>query len=157
MEAPIARHRETIRPEWIDYNGHMNVAYYGLVFDHATDVFLELVGVDERSARAKGSSTFALEAHITYKRELLEGDPVLVTTQLIDFDAKRMHYFHRMFHAREDYLAATLEQISLHVDLAVRRGAEMPKEALDRLSGIMAAHRNLERPKELGSRISIRR
>lgn len=157
MEAPIARHREAVRPEWIDYNGHMNVACYGLIFDHATDVFLELVGVDERSARAKGSSTFALEAHITYTRELLEGHPVLVTTQLIDFDAKRMHYFHRMYHAREFYLAATLEQISLHVDLAVRRGAEMPKEALGRLEEMMAAHRDLERPKELGSRIGIRR
>jgi len=157
IDAPIRRHREMIRPDWIDYNGHMNVAYYVLVFDHATDVLLDLMGLGEAYARDTGCSTFALQALVSYRQELRLGDTALVETQLIDYDAKRIHYFHRMIHEREGYVAATLEQISIHVDLNARRSAPLPDVALYRVEEVMASHRRLPAPPELGARIGIRR
>ncbi|MDH3413494.1 MAG: thioesterase family protein, partial [Gammaproteobacteria bacterium] len=109
IKAPLVLHQGTIKGDWIDYNGHMNVAYYVLVFDHATDALLDYLGMDEGYRANTGFTTYVLETHVTYDRELKEDDPVRVETQLLDFDAKRLHYFSRMFHAQEDYLAATTE------------------------------------------------
>lgn len=156
IEAPLSRHRETVLKDWIDYNGHLNVAYYLVIFDHATDVLLDLLDLGEAYAERANAGTFALEAHVTYQRELVLNDPVLVTTQLIDYDHKRIHYFHRMYHERDGYLAATLEQISMHVDHSERRSAAMPDTALTRLEEILASHGKLKRPPELGSQIGIR-
>src|SRR5579875_1681906 len=150
--APLALHRETVQPEWTDYNGHMNLAYYMLVFDHATDCLF-----DHLDLGRDNHSLFALEAHVTYEQELNAGDPVRVTTQLLDCDAKRLHYFHRMYHATEGYLAATNELISIHVDLATRRSTPLPQAALAWLEALLAAHRHLPRPPQAGRVIGIRR
>ncbi len=80
IAAPLELHHETVRPEWIDYNGHMNVAYYVLAFDLATDSFFDFLGLDEAYRETSGNSTFAVEAHITYQRELAEGDPLRFAT-----------------------------------------------------------------------------
>ena len=157
IEAPLARHREKVRKEWIDYNGHMNVAYYLVIFDHATDVLLDLVGLGERYSEGSNAGTFAMEAHVTYQRELLLDSPVVVETQLLDFDHKRIHYFHRMLHEQEGYCAATLEQLSIHVDHGTRRSAPLPDAALRTLEELRTAHAALEAPAEMGSRIGIRR
>lgn len=154
---PLVLHRESVRTEWIDYNGHLNVAYYGVVFDHATDTLLDSLGIGEQWARDGSFSTFALESHILYCRELVEGAPILVSTQLLDCDSKRIHYFHRMFHAQDGYLAATLEQISLCVDLTARRGSPFPPEAQERIAALFASHRPLPRPEQAGRRIAIPR
>lgn len=156
-EAPLAKHREKVRKEWIDYNGHMNVAYYVVIFDHATDVLLDSIGLGERYSAEANAGTFAMEAHITYQRELVLDAPVLVETQLLDFDRKRFHYFHRMLHAEEGFQAATLEQISIHVDHESRRSAALPAASLEALEEMHAAHRALEMPPEVGNRIGIRR
>ena len=89
--APIDSHRETVRPEWIDYNGHMNVAYYVLAFDHATDVLFDALGLGESYREATDHSTFSLQIQVTYLRELQLDAPLRVTTQLVDHDAKRLH------------------------------------------------------------------
>ena len=148
-------HREVVRPEWIDYNGHMNVAYYLLAFDHATDAFFDYVGLDEGYRRRTGGSTFAVESHITYKCEVGEGDALRFTTQLLGYDAKRLHYIHHMYHADEGFLAAACEWLSLHVDLERRRVSEMPEEIAGRLSALMAAQRDLPVPPEAGQAIRI--
>src|SRR5690606_38613125 len=96
-DAPLRLHREAIRPEWIDYNGHLNVAYYVLVFDHATDRFFDRLGLDAAWRAAENRSTFALEQHVMHLRELKLGDSVVVTTQLLDYDARRLHFFHAMY------------------------------------------------------------
>src|ERR1039458_5036664 len=70
FEAPISRWQERILPEWLDYNGHMNVAYFMLVFDHGTDAFYPLIGLGKPYRQRTGKSTFAVESHITYQREL---------------------------------------------------------------------------------------
>lgn len=156
-EAPLAKHRESVRKEWIDYNGHMNVAYYLVIFDHATDALLDLVGLGERYSQTANAGTFAMEAHVTYQRELLLDAPVVVETQVLDYDHKRFHYFHRMLHETEGYQAATLEQISIHVDHDTRRSAPMPDSAQRALEELKAAHGALGTPPEVGSRIGIRR
>jgi acyl-CoA thioester hydrolase len=155
--APIDSHRGTVRPEWIDYNGHMNVAYYVLAFDHATDDLFDALGLGVAYREAADHSTFSLQIQVTYLRELQLGAPIRVTTQLLDHDAKRLHYFHEMYHAEEGYRAATCECLSIHVDLTARRSAPLPADIQARLAALMAAHADLPRPSEVGRTIAIRR
>ncbi len=148
--APLELYRAVVEPDWIDYNGHMNVAYYVLVFDRATDSFLDYLGLDEALREASGSSTFSVEAHITYQREVAEGDPLRFTTQLLGYDRKRIHYLHKMYHANEGYLAATIEWMTLHVDLSIRKVAPLPPQVLARLAEVQRVHAGLETPAEVG-------
>ena len=150
ISAPLRLHREEVRPEWIDYNGHKNVAYYVLAFDHATDAFFDFVGLDEAYREATGMSTFAVEAHVTYQREVTEGDGLNFDTRLLGFDDKRIHFFHQMHHAEAGFLAATAEWLGLHVDLAHRRVAPMPERIKRRLAEGLAAHEGLPVPPEVG-------
>ncbi|MDP6172977.1 MAG: thioesterase family protein [Rhodospirillales bacterium] len=156
FEAPISRLRTKVISDWTDYNGHMNVAYFVLIFDMGTDEFYPLIGLGKPYRERTGKSTFAVESHITYGREVNEGDEVIVTTQLIGFDDKRMHYFHVMRHAQEDYQIATLEQLALHVDLTKRKVEPMPDESYKLLGEVQAAHAGLELPPELGSVMGIK-
>jgi len=150
IAAPFDAFRDVVRPEWIDNNEHMNMGYYVVVFDLATDEFLRWVGLDEAHRREHRVTTFCLEAHVTYHREVRAGDPLRFTTLLLAHDAKRIHYFHEMYHAREGYLAATNELMSLHVREATRRGAPMAPEILARLARIQKAHDALPRPPQVG-------
>ena len=150
IEAPFAGYHDTVRPEWIDSNGHMNVGYYLVVFDFATDEWFRHVGLDQPYRRAHAVTTFCLEAHVTYQREVHAGDPLRFTTQLLAHDAKRIHYLHVMYHATQGYLAATNELMSLHVSQHTRRAAPMTPEILARLARIQAAHDALPRPSHLG-------
>ena len=102
VEAPLCLHRGVIRPEWIDYNGHMNVAYYVLVFDQGSDDLLDYLGMDKDYRERSGFSTYVLESHITYEREMKEGDAYRVSVQLLDADAKRLHYFERLHSESDD-------------------------------------------------------
>ena len=94
LGAPLDRHRATVQKEWIDWNGHMNVGYYVVAFDKATDALCEQFGCSWEYTRDKIGMTFVLEAHVTYDREVKEGDPLRITTQILDHDAKRIHYIH---------------------------------------------------------------
>ena len=155
IETPFDRFTDRVRPEWTDYNGHMNVAYYFLIFDNATDAFYDYLGLDREYRERSGSSTFTLEGHITYDRELLEGDPVRVTSRLLDFDAKRLHYFHEMHHAEQGYLAATNELLGIHIDMGIRRSSPMPDRLLQRLAEVKQAHAALPPAPQVGRRIGI--
>ena len=157
MAPPLRPFTITVQPDWIDYNGHMNVAFYVLAFDKATDGLLDHLGLGEAYRRASNRSIYVLEAHVTYDREVKLGDPLAIDTQLIDADAKRLHFFHRMTHAAEGYLAATNELLALHVDLAGPRSAAMPEAALATLEALKAAHRRLPMPPQLGRRIALKR
>ncbi len=113
IESPLCLYTGVVPPEWIDYNGHMNVAYYVLAFDHATDAFLDYLGMGPGYRDREGCSAFVVETHVNYQRELVAGDPMRITTQLLGFDSKRLHYFHRLYHARKGFLAATTQHIQL--------------------------------------------
>lgn len=155
IDTPFDRFTDRIKPEWTDYNGHMNVAYYLVVFDNATDSFYDWLGLDRAYRQQSNCSTFTLEGHITYDRELLEGDPVRVTSRLIDFDAKRLHYFHEMYHAEQGYLAATNELLGIHIDMGIRRSSPMPDRMLQRLEMVKQAHAKLPPAPQIGRRIGI--
>jgi acyl-CoA thioester hydrolase len=155
IAAPFDRYRDVVRPEWIDHNRHMNMGYYLLVFDLATDEWLRYVGLDEAHRDAHQVTTFCLEAHVTYHREVREGDPLRFTTHLLDHDAKRIHYFHEMHHAAEGYLAATNELMTLHVSRQTRRAFPMAAAIRERLALIQAAHAMLPRPAQVGRRIGL--
>ncbi len=154
---PYAPYRSQVVPEWIDYNGHMNVAYYVLAFDRATDHLFDHLGLGETYRQATHHSIFALEAHVTYQRELRAGDAFLVETRLIDADRKRLHLFHSMLKEETSEVAATIELMGLHVDLAGPRSAPIPDDAFARIETLLAAHRHLPPPRELGHKIALAR
>lgn len=155
IPAPLQLHEETVRPEWIDYNGHMNVAYYVLAFDHATDRFLDYLGLDDAHRAETGGSTFAVESHVTYVREVAKGDRIRFTTQLLAHDAKRLHFMHRMYHAEDGFLSATSEWLNLYVDLNTRRVGTFPSAVLERLESVASAHAALDWPEEAGRVIRV--
>jgi len=155
LAAPLDRYRDVVRPEWIDHNQHMNMGYYLVVFDYATDEFFAWVGLDAAHRAARAITTFCLEAHVTYHREVRAGDPLRFTTRLLAHDDKRIHYFHAMYHADEGWLAATNELLSLHVSRATRRAAAMAPEILARLAAIQRAHDALPRPPQAGRAIGL--
>ncbi len=150
-------HRETVQPDWIDYNGHMNLAYYVLVFDHATDALQDVVGLDAAYRAATGGSVFVVEAHLTYDNEVKLGEEMRVRTRVLDVDEKRLHLFHEMSAGDDDRLAATNELMILHVDLASRRTAPFPAPVLAHLERLKAAHAVLPQPPQVGRRIIIKK
>ena len=156
LPAPFDVYRDRVRPEWIDNNHHMNMGYYVVVFDLATDAWLSWVGLDEAHRHAQHVTTFCLEAHVTYHREVREGDPLRFTTRLLAFDAKRIHYFHEMYHAEAGYLASTNELLSIHVSQATRRSAPMAPGILDRLAHIQNAHEALPPAPQVGRIMGLR-
>ena len=135
----------------------MNVAYYHMAFDRATDRFLDTIGLGEGYLAREPGSMFALEDRMTYQRELERGDPIRITLQLLDFDEKRMHYFQRMYHTDKGYLAATCEHLSVFVDMRVRRSAPMPSHVHEALAGLYETHRAMDRPDETTRTMGIRR
>ena len=153
---PFSLHRETVRTEWIDYNGHLNMAYYLLAFDHATDALFDYIGLGAEYARTSDGTTFSLEAHISYLAEVGENDLLRFETYVFDFDEKRIHYAHAMYHDAEDYLAATNELLSLHVSRSKHRALSMPPTALERLALFKTAHKTLERPPGLSRHMGLR-
>jgi acyl-CoA thioester hydrolase len=154
--APVLYHA-AVAPEWIDYNGHMNVAYYVLAFDRATDQLFDHLGIGEAYRRATNCSIFALEAHVTYERELRDGEAFAIESRLIDADRKRLHMFHKMTKGTGPEVAATMEVMGLHVDLAGPRAAPLPNDAFAKIETLLAAHRLLLPPPQLGRKIGIRR
>jgi acyl-CoA thioester hydrolase len=155
IPAPFETDRIAVRPDWIDYNGHMNVAYYIKAFDLALDELYLVMGVDGETIRRTGISTFTAEMHITYQREVKEGDRLRITTQLIDFDAKRMHFMQCMYQAQEGYLAATDEWLILCVDLKQRKTTAIPEPQRAFLAAVKRAHAGVPVPPEAGRRISL--
>ncbi len=154
---PLQLHEETVRPEWLDYNGHMNLAYYLVAFDHASDKFLHHMGLGEAYTRASGGSIFVVETHVVYRRELGPAAPLRFTTQLLGHDAKRLHFIHHMYHAREGFLTAANEVMALHVGLAARHAAPMPDDVMATLKALQAAHDRLPRPPEAGRSIGMKK
>lgn len=157
IAAPLEWRRQTILSQWIDYNGHLNLAYYVLLFDQASDQFLDHLGLDADFRAAGAVSTFAAENHVCYLREVKEADSVRLTTQLLDYDEKRFHFFHRMHHADEGYLAATSELLALYVDMNHRRVTSMPPAVLQRLAETRRSHAALPAPEQAGRVIAVKK
>jgi len=155
MSQPVIVHHDVVRPEWIDSNGHMNLAYYVVVFDLATDKLYATLGIGDAYREATGNSCFTAETHTVYEREVRLGERLYVNTWLLGVDSKRLHYFHELFHSDSGERSATQELMALHIDMRVRRVAPFPdlqREALQQAVGRFAPE---QPPKGTGRRIAM--
>ncbi|MBC8036501.1 MAG: thioesterase family protein [Rhizobiales bacterium] len=155
--APFTGTIRKVENQWVDYNGHLNMAYYNVLFDRATDEVFALVGLDPGYLKTTGCSFFTLEVHVTYVRELHEGNGVRTTVQFLDHDAKRVHYVQEMFHAAEGWLACVSEGIVMHVDMAAKKSSPFPADVLEKIKTMHEAHRALPIPPQVGHRIALPR
>jgi acyl-CoA thioester hydrolase len=155
--APFVSSAMRIEPQWIDYNGHLNMAYYNVLFDRAVDEAYELIGVGAEYVAGRRQSIFTAEVHVRYLRELHAGDLVRVTFQLLDYDAKRLHYFEQLIHADGGWVSATSENLSLHVDMTSKKTTAFPREVAARLAEMKASHALLPVPEAAGRRIGMNR
>jgi acyl-CoA thioester hydrolase len=155
IPAPFERYEGEVLPEWIDANDHMNLAYYTVLFDYATDALFDAVGIGRLYKEATNHGTFAVETHNLYERELVAGERVRVTTQILGADGKRVHFAHAMFTVAASRRAATQELMYLHVDLKTRRVVPFPKEVRERVAAAALAHAHLPRPDWAGRRIAL--
>src|ERR1700704_2059175 len=153
--APFVSSVMRVEPHWIDYNGHLNMAYYNVLFDRAVDETYELIGVGADYVASRRRSIFTAEVHVRYLRELHAGDPVRVTFQLLEYDAQRLHYFEQLFHASEGWVSATSENMSLHVDMTAKKTAPFPDSVAACLARMRAAHSKLPLPEAAGRRIAM--
>ena len=119
---------QTIKKEWTDYNNHMNMAYYVLVFDQTWEIILEKFKMGEKSAKDTQRSTMVVETRTTYDGEVKEGDEVEIVLTFFDHDKKRLHFKMEMIEKSSKKLSATLEMLSLYIDLSKRKVSEFEKE-----------------------------
>ena len=153
--APFVSSVMRIEPQWIDYNGHLNVAYYNVLFDRAVDEVYELIGLGPYYLEHHKHSTMVAEAHVRYLRELHQDNPVRVTVQLLDYDAKRIHLFEQLLHATENFVSATSESMTLHVDMMAKKVAPFPDSVMRALERMKKAHAVLPPPDGAGRRVEL--
>ncbi len=145
-----------IKPEWIDFNGHLNMAYYNVLFDTAFDDVCVILGLGPEYAEARKLTTYTGEIHLCYLQELHLEHKVIGTFQLIDFDEKRMHVFQELRHV-DGWLAATCEGMSLHVDMTGPKVAPYPQDIFENIQNLANRQSSLPKPEKVGRKIEIRR
>jgi acyl-CoA thioester hydrolase len=153
--APFDRYEGEVLPEWIDINGHMNLAYYIVLFDYATDLLFDVLDLGRDYRVRTDYGTFVAETHNLYERELLVGQRVRVATQILGADDKRLHLAHEMFSLDSGQRAATQELMFLHVSLKERRVTPFPPDLRARVHRAAAAHAALPRPSWVGRRLAM--
>ena len=153
--APFVSSPMRVEPQWIDYNGHLNMAYYNVLFDRAIDQLWLQLGIGPDYLKTRGGSTFTAECHVRYLRELHLGDPAQVSILLLAADDKRLHVFEELRHATEGWLSATSENMMLHVDMATRRTAPFPPDIAARIRSLADAHRAAPRPDGIGRSVAM--
>ena len=154
LAAPFVEFEGEVLPDWIDSNDHMNLAYYVVLFDQATDAIYEAIGLGP-DYRPTGHATFAAETHTIYATELKLGERVRVTSQVMGVDAKRLHLAHEMHRLADGRLAAAQELLHLHVDLRQRKVVPWLAQVYPRLQAAAAAHAVLPRPDWVGRSIAL--
>lgn len=144
-----------VEPDWIDYNGHLNMAYYNVLFDRAVDELYEFLGIGASYAASDRHTVMTAEIHVRYRRELLVNAPVRIRIHLLGFDKKRLHYFEELNHVDEGWLAASSENLALHVDMTSRRVVPWPPAIADKLGKMRMVHQQLPTPSGIGRSISM--
>jgi acyl-CoA thioester hydrolase len=153
--APYLASAMQIEPQWIDYNGHLNMAYYNVMFDRAIDELWLQLGIGPGYRRERNGSTFTAECHVRYLREIHLGDPVQVSILLVAADEKRLHTFEELRHASEGWLSATSENMTIHIDMAARKTAPFPPDIRARIQAVANAHSTIARPEGIGRKIAM--
>jgi acyl-CoA thioester hydrolase len=155
LSAPFLSSVMQIEPQWIDYNGHLNMAYYNVMFDRAIDELWLQLGIGPGYMRERNGSTFTAECHVRYLREIHLGDPVQVSILLVAADHKRLHTFEELRHATEGWLSATSENMTIHIDMATRKTASFPPDIHTKIDAVANAHAILPRPEGIGRKIAM--
>jgi carnitine 3-dehydrogenase len=155
-DAPLRLIETQVRPEWVDYNGHMTDSRYLQVFGDATDALFRRVGIDD-SYRKSGRAMYTVETHVTHLAEAKALEALYVTTQLLSVDDKRVHFFHRLRRTRDDAIVATGEQIYLHVNTSAGKVSTLEAGVHARLEAIRAAHAQLPTPEQKGRHVGMPR
>ncbi|WP_374652786.1 thioesterase family protein [Dongia sp.] len=160
MSAPLRPiglhpHREVVRPEWVDYNNHLNDAFYLVIFSHATDAMMDQIGLDAAGRERGKHSLFTAELHLNYLKEVKVDTEVRVETMFLGFDAKRLHIFHTMYRGDETEPVATNEQMQLSMDMTGPRVAPFQSDVLAAIEKIAAEHAKLPRPIQSGRAIAL--
>ena len=156
IPAPFVSRVMEIKSDWIDYNGHLNMAYYNVLFDTCSDDAFETMGLGPAYAKERRLTIYTAEVHLCYVRELHLGDKVTVTYQLIDHDTKRLRAYQEIRHA-DGWLAATSENLSLHIDMTGPKVAPFPHDVMVQVEAMAAAHAALPMPERAGRSIGIAR
>ena len=145
-----------VDPTWIDFNNHLNMGYYTVLFDRAADQAFAKLGLGPGYVAARNLTTYSAEFHLRYLREVKLGDRLRISFRILDHDAKRFHSFQEMYH-EDGWLAATGEGMTLHVDLSGPKVVPMPEDIMANITNMAAAHKKLPHPKGVGGKISIQR
>jgi acyl-CoA thioester hydrolase len=153
--APFVSTVMQIEPQWIDYNGHLNMAYYNVMMDRAIDQMWLHLGIGPAYMKERHGSTFTAEAHVRYLREIHLGDPVQVSVYLLGHDEKRLHTFEELRHATDGWLSATSENMTLHMDMTARRVAPFPADIRARIAQVVASHAAVPRPEGTGRTVAM--
>lgn len=154
--APFVSSAMRVEPQWIDYNGHLNMAFYNVLFDRCSDEAFEVMGMGPDYARDRRLTIYTAEVHVCYVRELHLYDQVRISFQLVDHDEKRLRAYQEIHHV-DGWLAATSETLSLHIDMAGPRVAAFPDDIMEKVEAMRAGHRALPLPERAGRSIEIRR
>src|SRR3954469_9466762 len=153
--APFLASVMQIEPQWIDYNGHLNMAYYNVMFDRAIDELWLKLGIGPAYMRERHGSTFTAECHVRYLREIHLGDPVQISILLVDADEKRLTTFEELRHAGEGWLSATSENMTIHIDMTTRRTAPFPPDIRARITAVANAPAAVPRPDGVGRKVAM--
>ena len=156
MSTPHISSVMEVVPEWLDYNGHMNMAFYNVLFDRAADEFYEIIGLGAGYATARGNTTYTAEIHIRYLRELHLGQKVRVHSWLLDHDEKRFHTWQEIHH-EDGWIAATGETLALHIDMSGPRVAAFPDDIAAGMDDFARTHGLPDMPEGAGRSIGIPR
>jgi acyl-CoA thioester hydrolase len=156
IPTPFVSKPMDIEKDWIDYNGHLNMAYYNVLFDRCSDDAFEAMGMGPNYARDRRLTIYTAEVHVCYVQELHLEHKVTVSFQLIDQDDKRLRAYQEIRHV-DGWLAATSESLSLHVDMSGPKVAPFPTDVLARVEAMRAAHSALPMPERAGRSIGIKR
>jgi len=155
IPTPFAEYECVVRPEWIDYNGHMNVGYYLLPFEQAAKPFFQWLGLGTPYREESGCTLFAAEAHLTFEQEVTQGDRLRFDTYLLGYRAKVVNVIYLMYHVEEGFLAATNEVVYINVDSTTRRSRAFPEHHIKFLAEVAKAHAQLPRPTQAGRKIEV--
>jgi len=156
LPAPVISDPMSIEKDWIDYNGHLNMAYYNVLFDRGSDIALDAMGIGLNYAKERRLTIYTAEVHVCYVQELHLDHKVKISFQLLDHDDKRLRTYQEIRHV-DGWLAATSETLSLHVDMAGPKVAPFPADVLAKIEAMRAAHAALPMPERAGRSIGIRR
>jgi acyl-CoA thioester hydrolase len=145
-----------VRPDWIDHNHHLNVAYYVLIFDQSLDNLVDEIELTRAYRKESGNTIFVLETHVTYVQEVKESDMLEIYARVVDYDEKRIHLFLEMYHKEDGFLSATSEQMIMHIDTSGPKATPMPVNIQENLKKYKELHAHLPLPPQAGARVGIR-